>query len=165
MSITKQQVVNALVHHPFIYFVAVIVGAIFTWNAYSAEVQSWVGHQIAHGVYVHVASNDHHEYDLRALESEERQLVAEKRAVKREKRDYESRIFTREGAEQTEKLRNEIRYYEGLIEDLDEETEELDRLLKDVRDDIKDTQAHIDNRVVPQLPTANLPVPNITAGG
>ena len=104
---------------------------------------------------------DHLEYELEDAETDLLFIRTEQSALKRAKRDYQSRIFTRQGGELTEKLRNEIRYYEEIITDLEEDEEDFKELEDDTRAKIKKLEDQIANRKLPTAPTATLPVPAV----
>jgi predicted RNase H-like nuclease (RuvC/YqgF family) len=153
-----EDVKNALVHHPITYVIAMCIGSVSAYNAYAEDVKGWVSTQIQYGVALHVAQGGHTEYELRNAKTEVRFIKSEQSALKRTQRDYESRIFIRKGGEATEKTRNEIRYYEEMIEDLEDERHEYDRMLDEARDEVRHIENELGARPFPTMPTESMPV-------
>ena len=123
--------------------------------SYADELETWVDDRVRYALSLHVAAGEHVEAKLSALRLERNHHKSENSAIRREIKDYESRIYNRTNGgsvELTSRDRAQIHFYDTLIEDLrleltehDQEIERLDRLIGPLDEQIR-------NRPIPVAP-------------
>ena len=122
---------NSVVQIAIFVGMCVLVG----WQAqpYAAE---FIEHEAQAMIRDHVRAGAHDEANLNHYSIMEIQYSSERANIKAEKRDYESRVFTRRDSDDP-KLQADIRYYEKLIEGLEDDLDELEPQLVEIREQKK----------------------------
>ena len=95
------------------------------------KAEQFVKHEAEVVVQEHVLKGAHDEANLNHQSMLELQYTISKSQLRSEIRDMESRIFTRNGA-QDDKTKAEVRYYEVIITDLNNELDDLEPKINEV---------------------------------